>query len=230
MGRPDRAATREEIGQLLSLFAHDLRNPLAAVLANTELVAEEAALDEEAREAMDDARSALGEALRGLEQLAYVAAWLAGDGPAEGPRGDLAAAIADAVKRLGVGAQVRCPAGVVVPSARTVGRVVESLLANARDHAPGSAARVDVAVAGDRATVQIVDGGLAIRPDLAEACFGLAGQARVKSVPGARYGRCAALFACRVAIEGIGGSVTAGGEDGAAFFRVVVPVAPVEPG
>lgn len=224
MSREDRVAL-DELGRLLSLFAHDLRNPLAAVWATTDLLSEEPDLGEDAREGLADARAALIDAQRGLDQLSYVASWLEGEANAHGAPGDLAAVLEEAAGRLSLEAPVRCAPGIEVRSARLVGRVVEALLAIARDHAPRGSIRVDVATAADRAVVQLVDGGAALSPEISEMSFTLDGQTRIKSLPGARYGRCAALFACKVAIESIGGSMTAGGEDGAAFFRVVVPVA-----
>lgn len=225
MGSSHRIAL-EELGRLLSLFAHDLRSPLAALSVNNELLTEEPALTPDGAGALADAKAALAEVERGLAQLGFVASWLEGDVDAlDAPPGDLRDVIEEASKRLSFAFPSSCPPGVVVRSARVLGHVLEALLANARDNAPESSVRVDVTVAGERAIVKLVDAGPALSPDASELAFVLEGQARIKSLPRARYGRCAALFASRLAIESIGGSITVGGEDGAAFFQVTIPTA-----
>ncbi|MBC7172270.1 MAG: HAMP domain-containing histidine kinase [Polyangiaceae bacterium] len=224
---PSDRVSPDELGRLLALFVHDLRNPLAAISMNAKVLEEVDPADPEAREIVADVQSATVEAERGVAQLGVIAEWLQGavcPHPDIDPPGDLARALDAAAARAGVVAAIGCPPGIVVRSAKRVSAVVEALLANARDQASSEAIGVVVEVTVDEVRIEVQDGGIALTAEHAALAFALAGQAELRNLPRARYGRCAALFACRLAVESLGGTLAAGGEDGAAFFRVVLPL------
>jgi histidine kinase len=220
---PTEKIPRGELGRFLALLVHDLRSPLAAAVTNAHIVAEEPTLDDDAREALDDLKLALAEAQRGLDQAMWIAHAFEGIGPVDTSRGEVAPAIATAIADAGVEVSTRVASGLVVRGTALVTRIVQGLLVNARDHGSHRPVRIVAERRDDDVVIEVHDDGPALTYDLRSRAFSLEAQVELKARAGGRYGRYAALFACGVAAEAIGGRLSEGGRDGAAFFRLTLP-------
>lgn len=216
---------RDAIGELIGLVVHDLRNPTATIGANLAYLREVApGDDEDAREALSDSEVAVGDLMRGLEQLAWIGRWFRGEPAVQVNEGDVAAALkAAADKHSSLDVEVDAPIGLRARGGGTLARLVEVLLANSAQHARSGTVRLSAESTDEGIVVQVQDQGPAIHPDLREEAFTLTGQQATKARADGRYGRVAALFAAFVLAESMGARLEAAGEDGAAVFRVTLP-------
>jgi signal transduction histidine kinase len=101
-----------------------------------------------------------------------------------------------------------------------VGPIVRALVDNSRAHARSGPIYLRVSRDGDEVIVEVEDNGRAIARELREAAFTLPGQQLLKGRGDGRYGRFAALLACGIAVQSIGGRIEPDGEDGRAIFRL----------
>ncbi len=221
--------TARELGRLLGLIVHDLRNPASAVFTNIEHA--RGALDGTASpdvvESVDDSRVALRDLLLGLEQLGCVGAWLRGESLAEGGPDDVVAAVrgvstprsrelllelpGEPVRVSGAGAAVRT--------------LVEILVQGAAWHSRRGPIRVSVYTRRGQAMIEVVDAGPALAADLRSVAFTLEGQHDLKGRGDGRYVRGVGLFAAKLLAEALGGTISAGGGPTEAIFRVALPLA-----
>ncbi|MGF1464746.1 MAG: sensor histidine kinase [Sandaracinaceae bacterium] len=213
----------QAVGELMALLVHDLRNPVATVSANISFVRE--VMDErdpDVREAFDDIEIALGDLMRGLEQVGFIARWMEGGGAVEAGQGELGASIQLALTRLNRSVPVHVPPGSVrvLGGGSALARLVELLLANAFAHADPASVEVRGEARGSAVVLEVRDGGSAVAPELREHAFTLAGQNRLKGRADGRYGRVGGLLAARALAEAIGATLEADGVDGQAVFRV----------
>lgn len=217
--------THDDIGALIGLVVHDLRNPTSTIGANLAFLAEVGpGEDPDAREALEDSQVAVADLMRGLEQLAWIGRWLRGEPALQPSGGDVGAALrAAADKHASMNVEVDAPDGLDAPGGASLARLVEVLLANSAQHARGGTVRLTAREGERGVVVELEDGGAAIDPELRDRVFTLAGQQQTKGRASGRYGRVAALFAARVLAESMGATIEAAGEDGAAVFRVVLP-------
>ncbi len=214
----------KQIGELLGLIIHDLRNPAATIAANTAFVKEVLpAGDEDLAESLADVEQALDDLLRGLEQVVWIGRWLS-DEKAVGniQDGDVCAALESLPQPSeGMSLRVECAQNPLRARGGAMIRpLVEVMVANSVQYARRGEIVVRVEKRDDEVWVSVVDGGPAVAPELRESCFTLEGQKSLKGRPDGRYGRALGLFAARVYAESIGGRIEADGEDGAAILRV----------
>jgi len=73
---------------------------------------------------------------------------------------------------------------------------------------------------GGQVVIEVEDSGEAIAPELRDKAFTLEGQKALKGRIDGRYSRFVGLFAAAVVLDGVGGTIEADGESGAAVFRV----------
>lgn len=222
-------ATHEEIAELLALIIHDLRNPVATVGANLSFIRDSVSeADVDAHEALEDAESAIGDLARGLEQLSWIARWLGGEPALEGDPGDARATVRAGVHRVGKPVSVTVPDEPVEVAAggSALSRLVELLVRNAVTFADPPTVEVVLAQRDGHAVVEVRDAGRAISAELSASAFTLPGQNVIKTRADGRYSRGAGLLAARVLADAIGAELSAGGPDGAAFFRVRLPRLP----
>jgi len=216
----------DDLSALIGLVVHDLRNPAATVGANVAYVKDVGPGGaDDVGEALEDVEAALGQLMVGLEQLAWMGRWLGGQSPLEPGEGDVAVVLEGVRGRRG-------PFDVSVElterplparGGAALGKILDVLFLNAQQHARRGAIALRGGREGDAVVVEMRDEGPALPSDQRDRAFTLAGQHELKTMANGRYGRVAALFAARVAVEGVGGRIEAGGEDGAAVFRVVLP-------
>ncbi|WP_110180693.1 sensor histidine kinase [Nocardioides solisilvae] len=163
--------------ELIATVAHQMKNPIGAVLGHLEMLEDDPAVPE----ALDGPLGAMSRATGRLEQLAESLLTLSRvgrpDAAARGPV-DLRALVLDACEqvavvagRAGVRVEADVPdaggadgAGTVVTgSADDLGHVVTNLLSNAVKYSdPGTTVHVRLAPAGDEVVLAVADEGLGI--------------------------------------------------------------------
>ncbi len=226
-----------DIAETLSLLAHDLKNPLAAVLTNIGFVGgfvdtlnPDVPPDEneltDVREAMLDAKLACEALQRFVSNLEVVARDLGG-GRASFPPEPLPLdilALADEVVARHRGAASARRLELSVESAGpcwargdrdSILRAVDNLVANAVQYAPaGTRIVVDVGGRGREVALTVLDDGVAIPEGMREEATSRPGQSRAKGSAEARYGRGLALYAAAASARLGGGRVVVGVRDG----------------
>jgi len=213
-----------EVGRLLGLIIHDLRNPTATVGANVAYVREVLPPgDEDLAESLQDVDQALADLMRGMEQVAWIGRWLS-DQPAamQAADGDVRVALRD-LPAPAEGMKLRLELPDEPLMARGGGatkKLVEVMIANSVQHARRGEVVVSARREGEEIVVSVEDSGPAVAPELRGSCFTLEGQHALKGRQDGRYGRVLGLFAIRIYAEALGAKVEADGEDGAAVFRV----------
>lgn len=206
-----------EMGELLGLVVHDLRNPVATISANVSFIREVATFeDEDVNEALEDVEDALQRLTLGLEQLGWVGRWVSGR-PAIGPSpGDAREAIQQVLRRVDFHVASELPdAPVEVEAAGSpLVRLVELLVRNAKRH---GTPRVRLTHEG---VIEIVDDGTAVGEDIRDKLFTLEGQREIKNRADGRYERVIGLLGARTLADAVGARLEVDGTDGAAVFRI----------
>ena len=237
----DDAKRTVELGEVMALLAHDLKNPLAAVLTNLGFVT--ASLDDpddavraDAKEAMVDVRHAcesLQRFVANLELIGREASGRVSLPPDDAPL-DLGSVVDEIVDRQGEPAagrrlRVHIRARPVTVYARAdrdmVLRAAENLLANAIQCAP-SGSEIEVVVdtaARSQARITVLDDGVVIPMELRTMVPTAAGQVLAKGRPEARYGRGLGLYAASIAASLAGGRVEYGEHEGRSALSLYLP-------
>jgi K+-sensing histidine kinase KdpD len=219
----------DEMGQVLGLLVHDLRNPAATISANVDFLQEVGLVDTDSIEALGDVRLAVGELRRGLDMLAWISRWLTGQVPLEAANGDVGVFL-ERLERAdtAVPVEVEIAKGdqLYAHGAQVAVEVVELLLHNTRANVEDPRATIRVFQQGKDVVIEVEDAGEAIAPELRGAAFTLQGQKALKGRLDGRYGRFVGLYAAAVVLDGVGGKIEADGEPGAAVFRVYLRGAP----
>jgi K+-sensing histidine kinase KdpD len=218
-----------EMGHVLGLLVHDLRNPAATISANVDFLQEVGLADDDSDDALQDVRLGVGELRRGLDMLAWISRWLTGHVPLEAANGDVGVFL-ERLERadtpVPVTVEIARDDQLYAHGAQVSVEVVDLLLHNTRANVPDGHATVRVYQRGNRVVIEVHDAGEAIAPELREAAFTLEGQQALKGRVDGRYSRFVGLFAAAVVLDGVGGTIEADGEKGAAIFRVFLPGAP----
>ena len=224
MVKPD-VINGEEMGQVLGLLVHDLRNPAATISANVDFLQEVGLTDTDSVEALQDVRLAVGELRRGLDMLAWISRWLTGHVPLEAANGD-AGVFLERLERadtpVPVKVEIATEGQLYAQGAQVAVEVVDLLLHNTRANVAEPSATVRVFQDGDRVVIEVEDAGEAIAPELRDTAFTLEGQKALKGRLDGRYSRFVGLFAAAVVLDGVGGTIEADGESGAAIFRILL--------
>ncbi len=222
MAKPD-VINADEMGTVLGLLVHDLRNPAATITANADFLQEVGLVDNDSVEALQDVKLAVGELRRGLDMLAWISRWFTGDVPLEAANGD-AGVFLERLERADtpVPVTVNMAEGdqLYAQGAQVAVEVVELLLHNTRANVADPRATVRLYQQGGHVVIEVEDAGEAIAPELREMAFTLEGQQALKGRLDGRYSRFVGLFAAAVVLDGVGGTIEADGEQGAAIFRV----------
>jgi K+-sensing histidine kinase KdpD len=222
VAKPD-VINAEEMGHALGLLVHDLRNPAATISANADFLQEVGLPDIDSIEALADVKLAVGELRRGLDLLAWISRWFTGQVPLEAANGDAGVFIRRLERQetpVPVTIEIDDTGQLYARGAQVGVEVVDLLLHNARANAPDTTAAIRVYEESNRVVIEVQDSGEAIAPELRAKAFTLEGQKDLKGRLDGRYGRFVGLFAAAVVLDGVGGSIEADGEKGAAVFRV----------
>jgi len=217
------AIDADEMGQVLGLLVHDLRNPAATITANVDFLQEVGVADDDSVEALEDVKLAVGELRRGLDMLAWISRWLTGQVPLEAVNGD-AGVFLERLQRANtpvpVTIEISADDQLYAQGAQVAVEVVDLLLHNTRANVAEPHATVRVYQDGGQVVIEVEDSGEAIAPELRDKAFTLEGQKALKGRIDGRYSRFVGLFAAAVVLDGVGGTIEADGESGAAVFRV----------
>jgi signal transduction histidine kinase len=229
--------TAENLGKLLSLVVHDLRNPTAALSANNSFVTDviaswlpESVITEdlkEVKEALQDSGTALGDLTRGLDQLAWIAQWVAGAPFLPASSADLVAqvrAVAAQPRSVPVELDLAVDGPIRVKRGEALPKLLEILISNAIQHCPKGKIRLSIRRQKESAVVELRDRGCAIAADLRHLAFTLEGQTMLKERANGRYSRAAGLFAAGILAEAMGVTLQADEEDGTSVFRLRLQV------
>lgn len=224
MGKPE-AIPAGQIGDALGLLVHDLRNPAATITANVDFLQEVGLADNDSVEALQDVKLAVGELRRGLDMVAWVSRWLTGQVPLEAANGD-AGVFLERLQRadtpVPVAVEIATDGELYARGAQVAVEVVDLLLHNTRAHVADPKATVRVYQDGGHVAIEVEDAGEAIAPELRPTAFTLEGQTALKGRLDGRYSRFVGLFAAAVVLDGVGGTIEADGETGAAVFRILL--------
>jgi K+-sensing histidine kinase KdpD len=215
-----------EMGHVLGLLVHDLRNPAATISANVDFLQEVGLADDDSDDALQDVRLGVGELRRGLDMLAWISRWLTGHVPLEAANGDVGVFL-ERLERadtpVPVTVEIARDDQLYAHGAQVAVEVVDLLLHNTRANVPDGHATVRVYQRSNRVVIEVQDVGEAIAPELRKAAFTLEGQQALKGRVDGRYSRFVGLFAAAVVLDGVGGTIEADGKKGAAIFRVFLP-------
>lgn len=217
------AINADQMGDVLGLLVHDLRNPAATITANVDFLQEVELADTDSVEALEDVKLAVGELRRGLDMLAWISRWLTGHVPLEAANGD-AGMFVERLERANTAVPVTIEIArddqLYAQGAQVAVEVVDLLLHNTRANVAEPSATVRVYQDDDWVVIEVQDAGEAIAPELRDEAFTLGGQKALKGRLDGRYSRFVGLFAAAVVLEGVGGTIEADGERGAAVFRI----------
>ncbi|MBI4952606.1 MAG: sensor histidine kinase [Myxococcales bacterium] len=209
-----------DVGRLLSLLAHDLKSPIAALCANVDALADGGP---GSAEVLDDLRLSLTDLRRAAEQMTWIGQVLVGERPLRLTEGDVGSVVAAGIAELPASrcaVEIVRTAPLVARGASAAMPVLRVVLANADEHAPRGPILVRVFREGDRVVLETTDAGSAVAAELREEVFTLSGQHAAKTAPKGRYGRFAGMLAASALAESVGGQLTAGGAEGRATFRL----------
>ncbi|MFW5920596.1 MAG: ATP-binding protein [Polyangiales bacterium] len=216
----------DDIGRVLGLVVHDLRNPTATLGANLSFLEEldVSRLDPDAADAVEDMKVAMGDLRQGLDQVAWISRWLAGEQAVSPVDGDVAITITKPPEQLDdLDVTVEPPDDKPMRArggGSTLARLLHVLLLNVRQHAAKGGATVRARREGDEVVVELQDSGSSIAGELATEAFDLSGQPKLKSRADGRYGRVAGLLAARALADAMDARLEATNEGGQATFRI----------
>jgi signal transduction histidine kinase len=218
---------------LISLVAHDLRNPLAAIVANLcylRSAVEHAGPEVDA--ALADAEMACVRLERMTTNLTVLAKAVRHREPKRhnASLGDMCHAAAARARPAAERSRVRIDmVGDDVPhvmvDVELFGVALDNLIANAIQYSPaGHAVTLALVASGARASVTIVDDGPVIPAAMRDTALRLEGQITAKSSVGARYGLALAMYAANEAARLAGAALAVKEKDGKNAFELAADV------
>jgi len=219
-------AQPEQLEWLFGLIVHDLRNPAATLAANLGFVREgigdPSMPPVELEEALADSQQALGDLMRGLDQLAWMGRWFNEHDTHTKQVQDLRQVFERTRDRVKYGPVVFVPPehACDVLAGEALERLIELLISNGHQHAPGKTVVVRALFEQGKPVVEISDEGKPLAPQLAPVAFTLEGQLQVKGRADGRYGRVLGLFAAGILARTLGARLTGQEKLGRNVFRI----------
>jgi signal transduction histidine kinase len=218
---------------LLSLLAHDLRNPLSAILTNVNFIRSVQGRAPEVEEALSDTAiscTMLGHVIGTLDVLSRsfsTASLAARPTGARQTADDTAIRFAPEAALVGVRIELaegpHAPILLVEPT--FFGRALDSLVANALQYSPANGrVRIECTESGNRGTVMILDDGPAVPTELRHLAVSAEWQNEAKQHYEARYGRGLGLFSAAEAARIAGAEFHIGERDGRSAFELSAPL------
>jgi signal transduction histidine kinase len=232
------ATSLEHFPELMAILAHDMRNPLSALLTNihfVQSVARGTTLDID--EALSDSAlscAILGQIIGNLEVLGRA---LAPSVPTPTPVGTREA-VGQALARAAPHATL---AGIEMAIAATSagatvlvdqlfwGRTLDNVLANALQYSPPQG-KISIELVADnqRGGLFVTDRGPVVPPEFREHVLTADGQAAAKKRYEARYGRGLGLYCAAQAARLAGAEIRLGERDGQCLVELWAPLANVK--
>jgi two-component system sensor histidine kinase KdpD len=227
-------AEREVPADVLVLVAHDLKNPVTALLANLHYLRGGAdPSNADTLDAVDDAISlcaVLDRFISNLDTVARGPTLPSSRAPVSirqlGAEVILRQSSFAAAVGLTLELDARVDDGVlVVVDGELFLRAAANLVSNAIEHAPArSCITIEIARSEHEASLTVVDRGAAVPVELREPAMAMRGQVSGRSRPGARFGRGLGLLAANIAAEAAGARLEIDGEATASRLRLVATV------
>jgi K+-sensing histidine kinase KdpD len=229
-------APSSHLSVLLALLAHDLRNPLSAILTNVNFVKSTMrGPSSDVEEALDDSAlscATLGQVIGNLDVLARS---LASASPTRQPLAIRQVAEETATRfrphgaltrlRIEVGDDAVAPTLFVEPT--LFGRALDNLVANAVQYSPADGEiRIECEESGDRGALVVVDEGPVVPAELREQALAANWQNQAKQRYEARYGRGVGLYCAAEAARIAGAQVEIGERGGLSTFVLAAALAP----
>jgi signal transduction histidine kinase len=218
----------EHLPELMAILAHDMRNPLSALLTNIHFVQSMAKGPEfrDVDEALTDSAlscAILSQVIGNLEVLGRAFGSARLEPAALGTReaaGQAVARAAAQAKLAGIGVAIAPGPGVTVfADPIFFGRSLDNLLANALQYSPAKGKIALGFEANDaRAAIVLTDDGPAVPAEFRESVLTGGGQAEAKKKYEARYGRGLGLYCAAQAARIAGAEVVMSENNG--HFRV----------
>ncbi len=222
---------------LTQTLVHDLKNPLAAVLGNLELMERKA--DESVVHLVRRSKAAAWRMHQMILNLLDIAQLEEGKlllHPESIDAGSLARKACQEMEggaaQRGVSLQIVADEATAVlkGDAAVLRRVLDNLLSNAIEHSPqGGVVRVAVSLCEEGIEIAVADQGSGVPPEFRERIFEKFQRLESRqSVPGANRGL--GLTFCRLAVEAHGGTIWVDDAPaGGALFRALLPATEVDP-
>jgi len=211
------AIARTEVGAMLRMIVHDVRNPIATLMANLEVLGSMDPGDPEVPEILADLRTATRELDDGMRALGWLARRLAGVPTAQPTAGDVVASV-----RSAVSVPVDAPTGpLLAKGGGHAGELAAVLVACATRY--GRTAVVRIEDHDEGVIVSVSDPGTPIEPGDREALFDLRGQLRLKQASRARYACFLGLPAIAAVMDDIGGKTWVDERDGRCLLAFMLP-------
>ena len=223
---------------LTQTLVHDLKNPLAAVLGNLELMERKA--DESVLHLVRRSKAAAWRMHQMILNLLDIGQLEEGKlilRPEIVDAGSLARKACQEMEggaaQRGVTLQIVADEATAVlkGDSAVLRRVLDNLLSNAIEHSPqGGVVRVAVSLCEEGIEIAVADQGSGVPPEFRERIFEKFQRLESrKSVPGANRGL--GLTFCRLAVEAHGGTIWVDDAPaGGALFRALLPATEVDPG
>jgi signal transduction histidine kinase len=223
------------LSELMALLAHDMRNPLSAVLTNVNFVKSTVrGRAPEVDEALSDSAiscTMLGQVISNLDVLARaLAATPLAKQPTMAKRAadEAAARFEPQAAVTGVRLQVhevgKAPTLLVEPTFFT--RALDNLVANALQYSPANGeVRIECAEVGDKGVLSIVDEGAPVPVELRKLALAADWQSQAKQRYEARYGRGLGLYCASEAARIAGAELTVGERDGRSTLELSAELA-----
>jgi two-component system sensor histidine kinase/response regulator len=216
---------------LIQTLVHDLKNPLAVIMGNLDLMAR--TIDDSNARQIRRSRANAERMHRMILDLLDVAGLEEGRFALKPEPVDTAALTREAIEEAGVSAETRGVSlemdtsqdGCTVHGDNSVlRRVVDNLLANALEHAPsGTTVRAGVAHRDEGIEISLADQGTGIPPEHRDRIFEKYARLELKN-SGVSANRGLGLTFCRLAVEAHGGTIwVEEAPGGGALFRVLLP-------
>jgi len=222
------ASLQQTKDEMVSLMVHDMRSPLAGIVAHLHLALEEVP-EGPAREDLESALKGADSVLASLEEALQIRLMEEGHLPISRSRVDLQALVGEAAATLEPGARLKHIALSTAvegdPSAfldgKLVRRAVENLLSNALKYTPGGKdVRLSVRHVNGTVDIEIADRGPGIPGDLKWTMFQKYGSVEARR-GGPRKGFGLGLYLVKLVADGHEGSAEVlDREGGGAVFRL----------
>jgi K+-sensing histidine kinase KdpD len=218
----------------MALLAHDLRNPLSAVLTNVNFIRSAVrGRAPDLEEALSDTAiscAMLGHVIGTLDVISrsFSTASLAARPTGARQTAD-DTAVRFAAEAALVGVRIELPEGPHAPlllvEPTFFGRALDSLVANALQYSPANGrVQIECSQKGDRGSVMITDDGPPIPSDLRLLAISADWQNEAKQRYEARYGRGLGLYCAAEAARIAGAQFNIGEREGRSSFELSAPL------